>query len=196
MTFSALCDRHSRPSRSWRGSVVILCLAGSAWGQQAWGALADDIAVCRSIADAAPRLACYDGLLPPAAPAAPAKDTPEAAKVNARVAAPPPASVPAAAAPMAGTPAPAEQGFGGEMLAKSAGETSKSLHAHVVGSVDGLRRGQLLRLDNGQVWRSVDDNEYSYEADNPSVSIDRNFTGNYWMHLEQGAFNLRVSRVQ
>ena len=169
-----------------------------------------NLADCRAIADSAQRLACYDALSKPAgevvpapAPAVPAAPvavpaaaaTPFAAPATApqAVAAPPQT---AAAAPA--VPADQPQSFGAETVEQKrvTEEGVRSMSAHVAGIVDGLPRGTVFHLDNGQIWKSIDDRQYDYYGDHPAVVITRNLLGNYWMHFEHGAFNLRVSRIQ
>ncbi|HWY25801.1 MAG TPA: hypothetical protein VNX47_12830 [Nevskia sp.] len=170
----------------------------------------DALAACRAIANDSQRLACYDSLArsttviapatpgkaavvssPPAAPSVPA-----ASPAPATAAATPgsPAASPATAvAPVAGI----EQGFGSETVVKlPAPDAAKTMNAHLSDSIDGITRGAIFHLDNGQTWRNIDDREYDYEGDHPAVSIERNFAGTYWMRLEHAPFNLRVTRVE
>lgn len=157
----------------------------------------DAQAGCRLIADNAKRLACYDGLAQDkAAPA------PSAAAVIAPAPTPPLATsnssgvvVSGASGAPAVTPAKIE--FGAETVQKAYDQEGvNSLSARVVGDIDGIKKGTELRLDNGQVWESIDDHDYMYEGDKPALTINRNFAGSYWMRLENSNFNVRVSRVQ
>ncbi len=176
--------------------VLALTVAGFAHA-----AAPDAQAGCRLIVDNAKRLACYDGH---------AQDQAASAPSAAAVALPAPA--PAPTAPLAtsnssgvvvsgasGAPAvtPAKVEFGAETVQKAYDqEGANSLSAHVVGDIDGIKKGTELRLDNGQIWESIDDHEYMYEGDKPALTINRNFAGSYWMRLENSKFNVRVSRVQ
>lgn len=181
--------------------LVALCLMTSLWIAPARAALPDGLAACRAIADDARRLACYDALpqattassLP--SKAAPPSPIPTATAIPAPAA--PAVVAPAVASAAAIAPAAAvERTFGAETVTKSLDSGPQRLTAKVVGDLDGIPRHAVFHLDNGQVWQSIDDNEYVYEADNPKLTIDRNFAGNYWMHLENAHFNVRVSRVQ
>ncbi|WP_245611687.1 hypothetical protein [Nevskia soli] len=178
--------------------VLALTVAGFARA-----AVPDAPAVCRLIVDNAKRLACYDGLAQDKAAA------PSAAVVA--VPAPAPASPPPTA-PLAtsnasgvvvsgasGVPevTPAKIEFGAETVKKAYDQEGvNSLSAHLVGDIDGIKKGTELRLDNGQIWESIDDHDYMYEGDKPALTINRNFAGSYWMRLENSKFNVRVSRVQ
>lgn len=179
--------------------VLALTVAGFARA-----AAPDAQAACRLIVDNAKRLACYDGL---------AQDKAAAAPSAAAVAVPAPAPAPLApTAPLAtsnssgvvvsgasGAPAvtPAKIEFGAETVQKAYDQEGvNSLSAHLVGDIDGIKKGTELRLDNGQIWQSIDDHDYMYEGDKPALTINRNFAGSYWMRLENSKFNVRVSRVQ
>lgn len=170
------------------------CLMATIWVSPAQAALPDELAACRAIGSDAQRLACYDALSRRATAAA----APSALAPAAPVAAPAPAAITAAASATAVAPVEAtvEHSFGAETVTKNLDSGPQSLKAELVGDVDGIRRHAVFHLDNGQVWQSIDDNEYEYEADHPKLTIDRNFAGSYWMHLENAHFNVRVSRVQ
>ncbi len=185
--------------RRGRQALALGILALTAAGF-ARAAAPDAQAGCRLIVDNAQRLACYDGL---------AQDKAAAAPPAAAVA---PAPAPAPTAPLAtsnssgvvvsgasGAPAvtPAKIEFGAETVKKAYDQEGlNSLSAHLVGDIDGVKKGTELRLDNGQIWESIDDHEYMYEGDKPALTINRNFAGSYWMRLEKSNFNVRVSRVQ
>ncbi len=175
--------------------LAALCLVTSIWISPAQAALPDGLAACRAIAADSQRLACYDALSQAATassvPSKAAQPLPAAAPAAPAIVAPAVASA-AAIAPAA----PVERTFGAETVTKSLDSGPQSLTAKIVGDLDGIPRHTLFHLDNGQVWQSIDDNEYLYEADNPKLTIDRNFAGNYWMHLENAHFNVRVNRVQ
>ncbi|MDB5978040.1 MAG: hypothetical protein JWR07_4800 [Nevskia sp.] len=172
------------------GLIGVVC-----WGP-ARAALPDELSACRTIAEDSRRLACYDSLSHQAA-AVPATVAPAAAAIAAPSAVVPSTTAPAAAAPAAAaSAATVEQGFGSELVNRRINEGPQSLKGEVVGEIDGIKRHARFRLNNGQIWESVDDNEYEYEGENPRVSIDRNFAGSYWMHLDKAHFNLRVNRVE
>jgi hypothetical protein len=143
---------------------------------------------CRGIADDAARLGCYDALATPsaAAAAAPAiKTAPPVAAVQ--------QAIPAA------TP-PAAYDFGAESIQRKAApipETAEqSLEAKVVGHVETLRKGARYKLDNGQLWLNIDEREVLVDADDPAVTIERNFLGNYRMTFETRGAAVKVRRIQ
>lgn len=161
-------------------ALLALLLAGPVFT-----AAADPLASCRAIADDVRRLACYDALPPGRAAPAAVPGVDKSAGVTVPVATP---TVP---------PVPTERDFGAETVTGKLEQGPQSIRAHVLGSIDGIKRGAILHLDNGQTWQSVGDREYpAYEADNPAITIERNLVGSYWAHLDHGAFNLRVTRVE
>jgi len=132
------------------------------------------LAQCAAITDAAARLACYDTLAGRPADAAPAPLPLQAA--------PPP---PAANADAFGKPAPAPP------------EESLRLDARVVGSLKSWKRGTVIRLDNGQVWKSIGDESAYYPnvEDNAAVTITRSFIGTYWMEVRSIGRKIKVRRI-
>lgn len=178
-----------------RSGLLSACVIGWACAGPVFGDVSNGLAGCRKITDDGQRLACYDALAPAAADAVVAKPT----VVPSATAPVPPAAIVAAPAIPASSPvvaAPPQQSFGAETIEKKADTAPEILTARVVGSFDGVTRGTRFRLDNGQIWTSIDDHGYDYEGENPSVTIQHNSFGSYWMRLEHSHFNLRVSRVE
>lgn len=132
---------------------------------------------CAGIASATDRLACFDAL---------------AAAAVKPVAQPP--------SPMVAAPASApEAGFGAETLKKAPGaaEAAESIRSPVVSPFDGgWDKGALIKLDNGQVWKYIDDQSFYYPDAAPVAIIRRNFMGSYFLQLESGSKPARVRRVQ
>ena len=101
-------------------------------------------------------------------------------------------TAPAAAAPEA---KPAE--FGAEAIQRKSGtESPASLQARLPGHFETLKKGDRYRLDNGQVWLNIHDREILLDADDPEVTITRNFIGSYWMKLDSRGSQIRVRRIQ
>lgn len=159
---------------------------------------------CRSIGDAAARLACYDALTP-AVVSAPAAASPAAVDIAAPVpptAAPAPtASAPteaAAATTATANDAATDANFGAEALRRKeiTAASPEQLQARVVGTVDTLFRGSRLKLDNGQVWQYLDSRELLLDLRDPAVTIERNFIGSYWMHFDGHRTSIKVRRIQ
>lgn len=153
---------------------------------------------CRSIGDAAARLACYDALTP-AVVSAPAAASPAAVDIAAPV--PPTASAPteaAAATTATANDAATDANFGAEALRRKeiTAASPEQLQARVVGTVDTLFRGSRLKLDNGQVWQYLDSRELLLDLRDPAVTIERNFIGSYWMHFDGHRTSIKVRRIQ
>ena len=156
--------------------LVLLAISGSA--------LADDGALlrCRTIADVAGRVACYDAI--PVAPAA---------RTDARAAAPAAAPVAAPAAPAANT----EAGFGLDTMAKDRTADLKSIESTVVGKIEGWGPTTQFKLANGQVWRVVDgSSEWFMERINPKVVLSRNALGTIFFEVDGAKQPPRVRRIQ
>lgn len=154
---------------------------------------------CRSIGDAAARLACYDALTP-AVVSAPAAASSAAVDIAAPVpptAAPAPPAAPAAPATVAAD-ASTQANFGAEALRRKeiTAASPEQLQARIVGTVDTLFRGSRLKLDNGQVWQYLDSRELLLDLRDPAVTIERNFIGSYWMRFDGRSTSIKVRRIQ
>lgn len=144
---------------------------------------------CRGIAEEGPRLACYDALAAPTV-AAPAPTAP---------AAPAPPASPAVPAPLAAAVKAPEQSFGAETVKKAPtqGEPEvERIQSRLMGSYDTWSKGARYKLENGQVWLNIDDRERYLSVENPTVTIERNFIGSYWMRVGNSNAPIRVRRVQ
>ncbi|SEN80172.1 hypothetical protein SAMN05428959_103193 [Duganella sp. CF517] len=169
--------------------LVLLAISGSA--------LADDRALlhCRTIADVAGRVACYDAIPVGAAGAskAAAIAAPGAMPAAVAPAAPTAAAVPAASAPAAS----ADAGFGMETIAKRKTDTPSSIESTVVGKIEGWGPNTRFTLANGQVWRVVDgSSEWFIERTNPRVVLSRNAIGTIFFEVDGAKQPPRVRRVQ
>nr|WP_315216645.1 hypothetical protein [uncultured Duganella sp.] len=161
--------------------LVLLAMSGSA--------LADDRALlhCRTIADVANRVACYDAI-PVAAAGAP-----KAASIATPGVVAAPATRPAAAAPAASP----EAGFGMDTIAKRKTDTPTSIESTVVGKVEGWGPTTRFTLANGQVWRVVDgSSEWFMERTNPKVVLTRNAIGTIFFEVDGAKQPPRVRRVE
>jgi hypothetical protein len=95
-----------------------------------------------------------------------------------------------ASAPAAAAPAVAPDSFGKPQA------VDPSLDARIVGSFITWKRGTLVKLDNGQVWKVVDESGEYYPdlEDNPEVTITRGLTG-YRMTIKAIRKKVGVKRV-
>ena len=154
--------------------VLLLLAAGSALA-------ADDAALlrCRAMPDAGARLACYDAI-------------PAAAAARAPAAAPLPAAP--AAAPVA---APAiNPAFELQSTVRKQSEENVTLATRIVGKFEGWSNGQLIRLENGQVWRVEDDTSEIVYLDNPKATLRKGMLGSVFLDIEGARGAPRVRRVQ
>jgi hypothetical protein len=162
--------------------LVLLAISGSA--------LADDRALlhCRTIADVAGRVACYDAI-PVAAAGAPKA---------AAVMLPGAGATPAATPPVPAAPAVSpEAGFGMDTIAKRKTDAPSSIESTVVGKIEGWGPNTQFKLANGQVWRVVDgSSEWFMERTNPKVVLSRNAIGTIFFEVDGAKQPPRVRRVQ
>lgn len=166
------------------------CLAaGLTWAITA-SAAADSLSACRSIAEDAARLVCYDALadqsVKVATPPMPAVDPARAAAAAAQGAAPPP-------------PSP-EELFGRDavqsedMVRRAAGIGRVE---EIRGRVESVQldpyRKLVLTLDNGQVWSQVDSPSPNFRSGD-EVRIRRAAMGSYLLNRVDGERTIRVRR--
>jgi len=156
---------------------------------------------CRSIADTAARLACYDGL--PVAPAAAMQSAPSrpaaAAPAPSNAAPAPAARTPSAAAPApaAAPPAPASaaENFGIEEKIAASG-LPPTMESYIPGHFEGWGAGSRIKLANGQVWQVVDGTSAFFNRENPKVLVRRGMMGGFFLEIENSNRSPRVKRVQ
>ena len=140
---------------------------------------------CAAITDPAARLACYDeknrSMPVPAEPA------------------PPPAQAPAPPAPPAeGAAAKAADGsdeFGKKK--KTPAEELSSIRARIVGKLTHWEKGTEFTLDNGQVWKAIEQDSGHYPSipENPEVRISRGVFGGFWLEIVAVNARIKVKRV-
>ncbi len=166
-------------------------------------AAGQDFASCRAITDNAARLRCFDALdrapaSAPPAPVAPAAVAPPIAPPAVTEVAPMPSAPPRPAPPVAAAPAaPAPvDNFGAVAIPRAAPQEPKEITAQAIVNVDGVYRGLIFPLDNGQTWTVIDDREFEYFGSNPRVKLDRNLIGSYWMRILDGGPRFRVRRLK
>lgn len=125
---------------------------------------------CRTIADAAARLACYDALPLPAAGAA----------LRSR--------------------APAREAASPSLMERFGLETrqpqAEHLESHIPGLFTGWEANSLIKLANGQVWKVVDGSWLHGEWNNPKVTVRRGMLGAFYLDIEGENRSPRVQRVQ
>jgi hypothetical protein len=95
---------------------------------------------------------------------------------------------------LAGRAATADFGKEAPQVAENPDET---LNAHIAGSLKSLTRNSIVKLDNGQSWKLIgDDNAYFPNLpDNAEVVITRGFLGAYWMQIPAINRRFKVRRV-
>lgn len=153
--------------------LVLLAVSASATAAHA------DLLRCRTIADAAQRVACYDAI--------PVATTP----------------TPAAAAPAkAVTTSAPTLTAGADNFGLSARQLRPSgepdeIHSTLLGRIDGWGPTTQFRLANGQIWRVSDDSTGNVpEIDHPHITISRNALGTLFLEIEGSKQAPRVRRLQ
>ncbi len=136
-----------------------------------------DVQRCRTLSEAAARLACYDAL-PLSRPAVQAGP-----------------SVPAAAAAATSAPLPAPPAavktFGQERR-----DEPQALSSTIPGLFEGWGPRTRIRLANGQVWQVVDDSQGAYALIDAKVTVRRALLGGFVLEIAGANKAPRVRRVE
>ena len=165
-----------------RLKLLIAALAAAVPAAQA--ASDESVAACRTIKDSAARLACYDALPLPAAPArAPA----------APALAPVPSATPGG--PAAAPPAQGEAARFG-LPATTRPQPLEALESHIEGHFSGWYPGTRIRLANGQVWQVTDGSSRFADVDNPKVTVRRGALGSFFLDIDGVNPAPRVKRIE
>ena len=186
-----------RARHGWRRGAAVTMLLGTA-------ALAgadserDALEACRTIADDARRLACYDGILLPE-PSATAETT----------VTPAPPAVPD---PPPAPPAPATAAEDANVLQRGLGTLRsvfgrdeppverppelQSIDAQVVEVVKLARGNHRLTLEGGQVWREIEVKPRARYRVGDTVEIARGVLGSYNLSNARTGHRIKVRRVR
>ena len=100
--------------------------------------------------------------------------------------------------PVAAAPAVAKGGVStlfGLLPKKDKPKADTSLHA-VVTQVQMRAAGQLITLDNGQVWQLTEYQRDAFVKADEGVVIDPASLGSFLMSAERGGLSVRVKRVR
>lgn len=129
---------------------------------------------CRTIVNAAERLACYDAIAPVIKQALPSTPNTTQNVTTARV----------NAATDFGlvTPVPAAK--------------IDKIDSSIVGRFSGWQSNSRITLANGQVWQVIDDSRGVCECDNPKVSVSRASFGTFFLEIEGKGNAPRVKRIK
>jgi hypothetical protein len=165
-----------------RSSAVLLVATLCGMGAPASSIAQDDgLRRCRAIPEAAARLACYDALVPSAAPAA-------------RTGAPAVPAVPTQP-PALPREASASERFGLEHKAASS-ERADRIESYIPGTFKGWGPNSEITLANGQVWKVVDGSTMAYVWQDPKVYVRRGMLGSFFLDIEGENRSARVRRIK
>ena len=138
------------------------------------------LAACRALKDSGARLACYDALPLPSAPARGTAVAPSAPPAGSATAAP---SVQTEAArfglPATTRPAPIE-----------------SVDSRIDGHFAGWYPNTRIRLANGQVWQVTDGSSRFANVENPKVTVRRGALGSFFLDIDGVNPAPRVKRIE
>jgi hypothetical protein len=175
-----------RAGRAAAAGVLMAALPLAALAQA--GAPMDSAPVqrCRTIAEAAARLACYDAIALPGLGSRAGWGAPVAPAPAATGATPP--------ARPAATATPSDR-FGLEQ--RDNRSAPERLESRIAGSIEGWEPNTRFTLENGQVWQVVDGSRAYYgPMSQPKVVVSRGLLGSFYLQIEGVNQLPRVRRVQ
>lgn len=143
---------------------------------------------CRSIADTARRLACYDAIEVARTPAQATGSAGTAAPIAPASA----VSTPPRTAAASTAPATAEFGLPPRPTAQGVDRIESSIR----GRLESWQQGSRIRLANGQLWQVTDDSRGICQCDNPKVVVTRGAFGTYFLEIEGKGNAPRVKRLE
>jgi hypothetical protein len=183
----------------------LMCALPCGAGEPLAGLLA-----CRSLTDAAARLACFDReaaalasapavLVAPAPLPAPAPGAAPTAPATAAT----PGTTPAAAPSRPAAVLDAQQSFGLNGSAIAANEEASGarppkvskIEARIVGLALTANGRTLFTLDNAQVWQQLESNGDVLARLGDAAAISRGLLGSYWLQMKNGR-GCKVTRVR
>ncbi|MCP3674350.1 MAG: hypothetical protein GY829_07750 [Gammaproteobacteria bacterium] len=156
--------------------------------------LAEDLSKCATITRDLQRLACYDRLASGKSPSGQVvlmdKKTARAVthqKTTAVNAEPTNTfGLKNSAAP------PSSSSFG----LKEATDSSEVLHSLISGEFTGWKKGDKIKLANGQVWKIVGSKTLYHKASNPNISISRGMFNSFRISVDGLNRSTRVVRIK
>lgn len=185
----------------WRRGAAVTLLLGAAAVAGAESER-DALEACRSIADDARRLTCYDGILLP-------ETAPQPSAIAETAAVPDPPVVPD---PPPVAPAPASAAEDGNVVQRGLGRLRglfgrdeppvekppelQSIDAQVVEVVKLARGNHRLTLEDGQVWREIEVKPRARYRVGDKVEIARGALGSYNLSNERTGHRIKVRRVR
>ncbi len=196
-------------SRSTVNFVLLACLLTAAPSNVAAqeGDPNDQLIACARIGVRSERVSCYETLgrrvlsATNAVNAQVDEPTADAGPAVPCAAASAPASASAAASTSDNSPLPEEapiasnDTFGGDRFARKENDQAPQLHAVVTSCKKDYYGNYSFSLDNGQIWKSMDNKKLRYKKCEFAVTISKEFMG-YKMRVDGEWGRIRVRRIE
>jgi hypothetical protein len=188
-----------------------------------WADLKSDVSACQQVADNTKRLACFDqiALAEPRADlntvsatktatasieAAEKEQSPSSTKIEAatpvKLAQTPIAKVPAVEPSSAPTVVSKQNNTKADSISPldAFGQSEKvgveSITSNLIGKFSGWKKGQKLKLENGQVWLVVRQKSGYLKVTNPKITISRGSLGSFDAKVEGLNARAKVRRLK
>lgn len=93
-----------------------------------------------------------------------------------------------------------ERVFGEEQIAKKKvmekSEDTQKISSAIDGPFLGWKGNTLFKLRNGQVWKQIDDSQFSVSLDFPEIEITKGFLGSYFLIVDGYGSRCKVKRLK
>lgn len=159
-------------------NFFVVVMLNVIWFSPIVHASSEAVTNCRSVVNAAERLACYDAIVlvsKQALPSAPAVQQNSQQNVT--------------------TPRASTAADFGLVPPVPAANTNK-IESSIVGRFSGWQTNSRITLANGQVWQVIDDSRGVCECDNPKVVVSRASFGTFFLEIEGKGNAPRVKRIK
>jgi hypothetical protein len=71
-----------------------------------------------------------------------------------------------------------------------------AIQSRIPGVFEGWGGRTVFHLQNGQIWRQIDNGRFSVHLTNPVVVIEKGMLGAYYLHLDDYGSRVKVERVK
>ncbi|MFT5483774.1 MAG: hypothetical protein ACI9GW_002432 [Halieaceae bacterium] len=150
---------------------------------QAGDDLAGQLKQCRLVGADNDRLACYDAITP-------GRSTETTITTGA------PASQATVEAQATTTNSEVDREFGSEDVKKIVAETDERIYVEVLKTKKGRAQESTIYLKNGQVWRQIGTDRYTYNERQGRAYLERGSMSSYFFSQDEIKRRIRVKRLK
>ncbi|MEX0322173.1 MAG: hypothetical protein AB3N63_08450 [Puniceicoccaceae bacterium] len=72
----------------------------------------------------------------------------------------------------------------------------KRIQSRILGNFRGWKSNTIFRLENGQVWKHIQDDKFVVNLQDPVVTIEKGFLGTYFLKVKGYGSRAKVKRIE